>query len=218
MPQGPRPAPNIGGVKFKYATFAESRTGHLGKEYYIAKGVYGKGLFANKALRPGDVICPYDGQLISSSDAQSKSRVKTHMLKLVGSSLIVDGLLLAQELSFDKTDQKYWPRDIDMWDSGFGSIANSSAGSGSANAKMIFLFDDRDIRAGDYDPETQQRLPNRVIDLMNTRAYLVASEDIAKNEEIFWYYNPTLYEPDVIDLTELGGGSGCGCCSRCRCR
>ena len=190
----------IAGITFKYATFAEKHQGALGRDYYIARGAYGKGLFARKALLVGTVICPYDGKLLSEPEA--KGKVKTHMIKPRGSHFIVDGLPLANSLRWDKTDKKYWPQDLELWDMGWACIANSSAG-GVSNAKMLTLRDDRDVRAAEYDEETQARLPTRVLEILSTRAYLVASRDIEKDEEILWYYNPVFDSSDeVVDLTE----------------
>ena len=173
------PPTKIAGITFKYATFAEKHSGALGKDYYIARGVYGKGLFARRALPAGTVICAYDGKLLS--DAEAKGRVKTHMIKPRGSHFVVDGLPLANALRWDKKDKMYWPEDLELWDLGWACIANSSAG-GFSNAKMLTLRDDRDVRAADYDEETQARLPTRVLEILSTRAYLVASKDIAKDE------------------------------------
>ena len=67
---------------------------------------------------------------------------------------------------------------------------------------MLTLRDDRDVRSEDYDEDTQARLPTRVLEILSTRAYLVADVDIAKDEEILWYYNPVFGPEDlVVDLT-----------------
>lgn len=194
----PLPATKIGATRFMYATFCEAVSGELGRTYYLAKAEYGSGLFAAKNLEIGQVICPYDGALLSTSQAND-GRAQTHMIRLKDTDLVVDGLPMSRRLKYNRVQKRYWPEFIEDWDQGWACMANSSAGAVS-NSKMIQVRDDRDHRQDSYDPLLQTALPPRITNQMNPRAYLVASKPIAAHEEILWYYNPTFQDVQVIEV------------------
>lgn len=175
--------------KFEYASYAEDWEHWLGDDYYIADGAHGRGLFANKRFERGDVICAYDGRMLDVVDAR-KLKVKTHVMRLAGTQFAVDGWPLARALRFDPADGKWWPEDPEEYELGWAFMANSSAGTGDANARTLSLIDDRAVRRADYDPELQTPLPKAMRDILPRRAYLVAEKTIRKGEEILWYYNP----------------------------
>lgn len=194
----PLPFTKVGEVTFKYASFCDSVSGELGRAYYIGKSQYEKGLFANKALDVGDVICAYDGTLLTSSEA-TDGRPQTHMLRLRDTDFVMDGLPLSRRLRWERSSKRFWPEYVEDWEQGFACIANSSAGSVS-NAKLVQVRDDRHNREDGYDPKTQANLPPSITNQMLPRAYLVVSRPTAKDEEILWYYNPTFHSTPVIEI------------------
>ena len=188
--------------KVMYATLADSLSGQLGRDYYIAKSKYGKGLFARHDIEAGEIICAYDGDLIQDTRSQIGGRKRTHLLRIKDSEYILDGYPMSTRLKYDKNDKKYWPEDIDEFYSGWGAIANSAMTDKDSNAKMIWLYNDRGRRPAGYNIQAQTALKDR--NIIPKQPYLVAKEKILKDEEILWKYKNVELDEDtgeVIDLT-----------------
>ncbi len=188
--------------KVLYATFADSIAGQLGRDYYIAKSEYGKGLFARHTIEESEIICAYDGDLIQDTRSQMGSRKRTHLLRVKDSEYIIDGYPMSTRLKFDKTDQKYWPEDIDEYYKGWGAIANSSLKGKNSNAKMIWLYNDRGRRPEGYNIQAQTTFPGR--NIIPKQPYLIANKRILAGEEILWKYKNVELDDDdeIVDLTE----------------
>jgi len=183
----PLPVTKVGDKTFKYATYCDAVAGELGRTYYIAKSTHGKGLFANRNLAVGEVICAYDGALITTSQAND-GRPQTHMLRLKDTDFVVDGIGMSRRIRYDRLAERYWPEYFEDWDQGWACMSRSSAGDLS-NATMIQVRDDRHNREQDYDELLQSKLPPSITNQMLPRGFLVAARPIAADEEILWY-NP----------------------------
>lgn len=176
-----------------YATRADTVKGFLGTDFYISRSKYGRGLFAARDFKEGEIITSYDGDLIHDSDLGSRTR--THMLRVPGTDLIWDGYELSKRLMYDRTTRLFYPPPEDD-DAGFGAIANSSA---KGNAKMKWYYNDLKSRPKNYDPILQTNLPGK--DLKPKVAYLVASRDIFAGQEILWKYQVEL-DPDETEIDD----------------
>lgn len=174
-----------------YASFAKEVQGEFGRDYLIANTRNaGKGLFAKRQFKKGDIIAEYDGRR-----THSVPHITTHLLRVPNSNLLIDGRELSDLLEYDSSSGKYWPKDnnLDDWFRGYAAIANSSK---HPNAKMKFLYDDLSKRDANYSPDSQTYFKGQ--DLLPRRPFLVASKDIAPKEEITWKYK-VVFDDDTYD-------------------
>jgi len=174
-----------------YASKASLEEGELGLDFFIAMSKYGKGLFAARDIRNGEIITRYDGDLIH--DADLGQRTRTHMLRVPGFDYIWDGYPISRSLSYDRTTKLFTADDEER---GFGAIANSSK---QGNAKIKWFYNDLDARSASYNPNLQKNLPSK-----NVRPkvpFLVASKDIQAGREILWKYQVEL-DPDETEVED----------------
>lgn len=174
----PRPA-----KKVLYASLADQVCGTLGRDYYIKKSKYGKGVFARHEFETGEILMPYDGDLLK--DEEIGTRKRTHLLRVKESDYVIDGLPLSKDLRLDMQSQEYWPQTVDNFFVGFGALCNS-ANQLHSNAVMKWLYNDRGRRPESYNPQDQTFFKNQ--SLFPKQPYLVAKRPIDAHEEILWTY------------------------------
>jgi len=147
----------------------------------------GRGLFLSaRGVRSGAFLCRYSGAVrdVASLPA-AETAPRTHMLRLRGSSRIVDGLPLASRL-VRRSGGEWAPAsaESDDWCCGYAALANAARSEAGANARMIFLPDDTAWRAALPEGERGRSLPRALAQLLPTAAFLVAKRDLQPLEEI----------------------------------
>jgi hypothetical protein len=174
-----------------YASLAQLEEGELGLDFFIAMSKYGKGLFAARDLKEGEIITRYEGELIH--DADLGSRTRTHMLRVPGFDYIWDGYPISRSLHYDRTTKLFTADDERV---GFGAIANSSK---HGNAKIKWFYNDLDGRSASYNPKLQKNFPSKYV--RPKVPFLVASKPIDAGREILWKYQVEL-DPDETEVED----------------
>ena len=95
-----------------------------------------QGLFTHRTLLKGDVITEYDGPRAAAAAMQQR----THLLRIRGSDVVIDGAPISRCLTYDPQSQLYWPHSVADFDRGYGALADSSRGHGRANAVLLWTL------------------------------------------------------------------------------
>jgi hypothetical protein len=161
----------------------------LGALYCIRETERGRALvLKERGAAKGAILARYSGEQLNVRTL-SKELIRTHMLRIIGTDVILDGLPLAQRLVRQRGGE--WlpadPADVSL---GYASLANSAPAL-QANARMIFLPDDtiQGCRPDGYDAAAApSRLPRCRAEVLPRAAYLVATRALQPLEEILWPY------------------------------
>lgn len=148
----------------------------------------GRGLFLTRDVPAGAVITEYagaDGSIPAAGQSVDRSAT-THMLRVPDESRVIDGLLVAAALCVDaRTDT--W-RIPSVWRRSLGALANAAHYRRDANAKLVWVHDDRALPA----PAAATGMPRDVWNVLPKAAFLVATRPLAAGDEVLWWYAPVL--------------------------
>jgi len=186
-----------------YASAADCIVGKFGNDYVIKDAggskLLGRALFAARPLAAGELIARFSGEILHS-ESIPQWRSSSHMLRLPGSDLVVDGRKLAKALVRvpGKPLASWKPSGKGKWGNpalGFACMANS-APKQVATATVRFICDDTGpgVRPAGFVPTAEgcPRLNAEAERVLPRAAYLVARRNMRAGEEITWHYQVAL--------------------------
>lgn len=171
----PGKARNVARTVPKTAKQANSGCCRFLDHYQVRIGQDGiRGLFARTSIAENTYLARYDGAPLMETDVGDMT--ESHMLRVPGSSLIIDAKPLADCLVYDKERDLCLPGHPDLYKYSYAGLANAADTENEANARMVFCVND-------YLEAKEQR------DLSPPVAFLVAKRALEPGEEVLWHYH-----------------------------
>lgn len=189
----------------RYASSADLLVGRFGRDYYFIRDTngpkqLGRALYAARPLAAGTIIAKFSGEVLHSSEVQTSRRCASHMLRIPGSDLIVDGRPVANSLVRVPREPACWqPSRQGRWahvDVSYACMANSTP-KHIATAEVRFVCDDTGagVRPDGFvpTPGNAVRLCVEAERVLPRAAYLVTRRNLRAGEEITWHYQVALH-------------------------
>jgi hypothetical protein len=151
----------------------------------------GKGVFAAEDMAKGSVITEYKGDegfedMRRLTHAQA--RLHTHTLRVKeGGGRLINGLVVSE--TAEKRGE-CWVVSA-RFQKGVGALLNAADSRPEVNARLTWLPDERNRRAG------STKISRTLLNILPKAAFFVATRHIRRGEELLWFYKPKVFEDEV---------------------